>query len=220
MRPIIIMAALATALSACGGTADPKANNAANKPANAVANAANTAAAPAVEPGKMFVKWMADGNMSRSKDITIKQGLVRMSTEAPAAAKKNKLVVYDLILANYTFDPANLPGAMPKQYGDTLIVVQLIGDKDASPDGPPKAAAYPAGSAADGDNKSGKVWNILIKYSDDGVKDGKIMADSPKGTRQGQLKITSVDGGKLTGEIDVYDEAGKVKGSFTADLPK
>ena len=213
MKKLVLLFAVFAA--ACGViTKKPPANTAANEPAN------TTATMAADTPGKMYVKWTEGANKTRSKDITIKQGLVRMGTEGPDAAKKNKLVIYDLILANYTFDPTNLPGAMPKQYGDTLIVVQVVGNKDAKQDGPPAVGTYPAGSSADPANVAGKVWNIMIRYSDDGLKDGKIMADGPKGPRQGQLKITSVADGKMTGEIEIFDDAGKVKGSFVADMPK
>lgn len=168
-------------------------------------------------PGKLTFKFKMIGN-DVTKELAVKQGSVFVNDIVPKQGSSLRPMDYFINLANYDF-PQKASEAYPKKDGDILIVIQVLGDKDATEKTPLKAGDYPASQAADGENVFGKAWHMQIRYFDEGrIKESYIDASYPKGTRKGSVKINPIAGDALSGEVDISDDNGSLKGTFTGKL--
>lgn len=169
-------------------------------------------------PGKLSFKFKMMGN-DVTKELTVKQGSVFVNDIIPKQGSAVRLMDYFVNLANYDFDPKKASEAYPKKDGDILIVIQVLGDKDATEKTPIKAGDYPASQAADGENVFGKAWHMQVRYFEEGrIKESYIDASYPKGTRRGSVKINPISGDAFSGEVDISDDNGSLKGTFTGKL--
>jgi hypothetical protein len=168
-------------------------------------------------PGKLTFKFKMMGN-DVTKELTVKQGSVFVNDIIPKPGSSVRPMDYQINLANYDF-PQKSSEAYPKKDGDILIVIQVLGDKDATEKTPIKAGDYPASQAADGENVFGKAWHMQIRYFEEGrIKESYIDASYPKGTRKGSVKVNPISGDAFSGEVDISDDNGSLKGTFTGKL--
>jgi hypothetical protein len=169
-------------------------------------------------PGKLTFKFKSMGN-DVTKEITVKQGTVFVNDIIPKSGSSVKIMDYFINLANYDLDPQKQSEAYPKKDGDILVVIQVLGDKDATEKTPLKAGDYPAALPADGENVFGKAWHMQIRYFEEGkIKETYIDATYPKGTRKGSVKVNPISGDAFSGEVDISDDFGSLKGTFTGKL--
>jgi hypothetical protein len=168
-------------------------------------------------PGKLTFKFKMMGN-DVTKELTVKQGSVFVNDIIPKSGSSVKIMDYFINLANYDFD-AKASEAYPKKDGDVLIVIQVLGDKDATEKTPLKAGDYAASQAADGENVFGKAWHMQVRYFEEGkIKESYIDAVYPKGARKGSVKVNPISGDAFSGEVDISDDSGSLKGTFTGKL--
>lgn len=169
-------------------------------------------------PGKLTFKFKSMGK-DVTKELTVKQGSVFVNDIIPKSGSSVKIMDYFITLANYDFDSTKMYEAYPKKDGDVLIVVQVLGDKAATEKTPLKAGEYPASQAADGENVFGKAWHMQIRYFEEGkIKETYIDAVYPKGTRKGSVKVNPISGDAFSGEVDMSDDIGSLKGTFNGKL--
>ncbi len=206
IRALCLVIVAASLLTACGGAGTSKSGGTAesNGPAKLTAKF----------PDYVNGEWI-----EVTQELTVTQGSVYALEITPKTGSSLKIVDYQIVASNYENDP--LKYEPPKKEGDIKVTIQVLGDKDATLTTPPKAGTYEASQISDGENVYGKAWHILITYFEGGkIKSGSINADYPTGTRAGFVKITSVSGEKLRGEIDLtMSKKGSVKGTFFAKLP-
>lgn len=81
-------------------------------------------------PGKLTFKFKMIGN-DVTKELTVKQGSVFVNDIVPKQGSSLRPMDYFINLANYDF-PQKASEAYPKKDGDILIVIQVLGDKDAT----------------------------------------------------------------------------------------
>jgi hypothetical protein len=169
-------------------------------------------------PGKLTFKFKMMGN-DVTKELTVKQGSVFVNDIIPKTGSSVRVMDYFINLANYDFDSKKPSEAYPKKDGDILIVIQVLGDKDATEKTPIKAGNYPASQVADGENVFGKAWHMQVRYFEEGrIKESYIDASYPKGPRKGSVKVNPISGDALSGEVDMSDDTGSLKGTFTGKL--
>jgi hypothetical protein len=152
--------------------------------------------------------------------LTVTQGSVQVFEITPKTGSALKAIDYVIVASNYETDPRKFE--FPKKEGDIKISIHVLGDKDATLSTPLKTGTYEAFQLSEGENVYGKTWHILIQYFAAGkIQSASINADYPKGTRKGFVKIISVSGDMLRGEVDLTtSEKGSLKGSFFAKLPE
>lgn len=169
-------------------------------------------------PGKLTFTFKSMGK-DVTKEFTVKQGSVFVNDIIPKSGSSVRIMDYFINLANYDFDPKKASEAYPKKDGDILIAIQVLGDKDATEKTPLKAGDYQASQTADGENVFGKAWHMQVRYFEEGkIKESYIDAVYPKGTRKGSVKINPISGDVFSGDVDMSDDSGSLKGTFTGKL--
>jgi len=196
MKTLYLIIGLSLFLTACGGSGT---------------GTGVTASAP-----KLDVKV---GGKATTLDV--KSGVVNPSEMVSTAPGKPdlKTSAHTIYIANYEMD-ATSPGWMnkPMTAPDQMRVdIQLTGEDGTTKDSPFKVGTY----AAQADKISGvRVVNIR-SFADGKQTDSRF--DSLMGNKDkkaaGEVKITSVTGDTVSGEIDLTEGDKSIKGAFTAKLP-
>jgi hypothetical protein len=200
IRALVLVVAAASLLTACGGAGTGRSGGESNG------------------PGKLTAKFDMTGK-EVTRELIPKSGAVNAFSIIPKSGSSVNIIDYQINLANYDLDPQTLSAGYPKKDGDLRIDIQVLGDKDATEKTPIKAGTYPANLPADGENVYGKAWHVIIRYFEDGkIKDSGLNAAYPRGARKGFVKINSISGGVLTGEIDLSDDHASIKGTFSAKV--
>lgn len=118
-----------------------------------------------------------------------------------------------IVLANYDLDTSFGMNSMnkPVTAADQIRVsFQLVGDE-----GTDDKAAIKTGSYSPKSEKFAKVDYITVAYFADG-KESSVSFDTKK--TNGEIKITSVSGDTVSGEIDLTEGERSVKGKFAAKM--
>lgn len=118
-----------------------------------------------------------------------------------------------IVLASYDLDTSAGMNSMnkPVKAADEIrVAFQLVGDE-----GTDDKAAIKAGSYTTKAEKFGKVDYVTVAYFADG-KESSNSFDIAK--TNGEVKITSVSGDSVSGEIDLTEGDRSIKGKFTAKL--
>lgn len=148
------------------------------------------------------------------KDFEVKKGLV---TPLAITLDSKPIVRYIIDVTDFDFDN-NSSSAKPKDDKQTAIEISLFGDSGDTVDSPLKVKTFElSASSAKVDEKYGKVSNVIVKV----FKDGKVEETSLTYNAKGTVKINSVSGDTVSGEVDItQDTGGKLKGNFTAQMRK
>lgn len=148
------------------------------------------------------------------KDFEVKKGLV---TPLAITLDSKPIVRYIIDVTDFDFDN-NSSSAKPKDDKQTAIEISLFGDSGDTVESPLKVKTFELSAAsAKVDEKYGKVSNIIVKV----FKDGKVEETSLAYNAKGTVKINSVSGDTVSGEVDItQDNGGKLKGNFTAQMRK
>ena len=157
----------------------------------------------------------------KSTTLDVKSGVVNPSEMVSTAPGKPdlKTSAHTIYIANYELD-ASSPGWMnkPLTTPDQIRVdIQLTGEESTTKDSPFKVGAY----AAQADKTNG-VRVVKIRTLADG-KQTDTNFESLMGYKDkkaaGEVKITSVTGDTVSGEVDLTEGDKSLKGAFTAKLP-
>jgi hypothetical protein len=200
-HPGIVVVCIALFLAACGES----------KPPAAPAGKAPAAAVPAKAAGeKLALK--ADG-----KDLTMdmKSGVMRVGEQKDSDPKRSH-AIYMFVLANYdlTTNSSELMKTLTNS-ADARVAFKLLGPAASGKDTPLAPGAYSTeGSWPKFDND---------QYSITTVADGKaavaMSQNFPANATKGEVKITSVAGDNVKGEINITTaDKIAIKGNFTAKI--
>lgn len=126
------------------------------------------------------------------------------------------IVQYVIDLTDFESDVN--PTKKPNDEKQTLITISLFGDSGATAETPLRTGTfelYP--SFATVDQKYSKISNVATTT----FKDGKTEEYSFITKANGTIKINSVSGDAVSGEVDLSQEnGGSIKGNFTARMKK
>lgn len=128
-------------------------------------------------------------------------------------AKITKASSNYIVLASYDLDTSAGMNSMnkPVTAADQIrVAIQLVGDEGTDDKTPIKVGSYTTKA-----EKFGKVDYVTVAYFADG-KESSNSFDIRK--TDGEVKITSVSGDTVSGEIDLTEGERSVKGKFTAKL--
>lgn len=118
-----------------------------------------------------------------------------------------------IVLASYDLDTSAGMNSMnkPVKAADEIrVAFQLVGDE-----GTDDKSAIKAGSYTTKADKFGKVDYVTVAYFADGKESSNSFDIAKTG---GEVKITSVSGDTVSGEIDLTEGERSIKGKFTAKL--
>jgi hypothetical protein len=116
-------------------------------------------------------------------------------------------------VANYDLDAGNFAMTLDKPLTSDeqlRVTFSLVGEQGGTEKTPPKAGTYSAKA-----DKFMKVEDVGI-VSRKGGADSKVWLD--RSTLTGEVKVTSVSGDTISGDIDVSAGETTIKGSFTAKI--
>lgn len=192
---------LAIGLIACGGAAS---------------NSTATAPKP-VFTGKLTSNLKLPNSAELVNEFDVKQGMLK-AWKADTYMKNVKVngTTHEFYITNYDFKHGGGEGEIgPKSDKDAALKFEVITEKDQ----PLKVGTYPAANPSDEANIIGKTRSVYVRYMLNGKpKSGSSTADYPHGTRKGMVKIDSINGDMVTGEIDISDDATSFKGTFSAQI--
>ena len=159
----------------------------------------------------LHVKSPATGE----KDMTVKSGFAFAVTKTftDTSNKITTAATYNVYAANYDLDGSFFAQTInkPMTADDNLrVTFSLVGDQGGTEKSALMAGTYSA--KADKFMKAETVGIISRK----GGADNTVWLD--RGTVTGDVKVTSVSGDTLAGEIDLTSGETTIKGSFTAKI--
>ena len=164
--------------------------------------------------GKFSMDFNTKAKTEVKKDFEVKKGVF-----LPLAINVDSkpIIRYIIELTDFEFDP-NSSSAKPKDDKQTSIEIALFGDADDTAETPLRVKTFEvAPPFAKVDEKYGKVSNVAVTI----FKDGKTEETSLSYNAKGTVKINSVAGETITGEVDLtQDDGAKIKGNFTAQMKK
>lgn len=164
--------------------------------------------------GKISAQYKTNyTNFEVKRDLEIKKGVV---TPQQIDLDKTPIVRYIIDLTDFEYDANS--SEKPKDDKQTLITIELFGDSGGTRDTPLRTGTFEISSPGSkvGD-KFGKINNVMATI----FKDGKTDIYSFTFNAKGNVKINSVSGDSVTGEVDLTQEnGGKIKGNFTAKIVK
>lgn len=197
----VFAAIIACCFTGCGGAAS---------------NSTASAAKPAFT-GKLTSNLKLPNSPEFINEFDVKQGML-MAWKADTFMKDAKVngTTHEFYITNYEFKHGGMEGErLPKSDKDAALKFEVITEKGQ----PLKVGTYPAANPSDGANIIGKTRSVYVRYMLDGKpKSGSSTADYPHGTRKGMVKIDSINGDMVTGEIDISDDANSFKGTFSAQI--
>jgi len=159
----------------------------------------------------LHVKSAATGE----KDLAIKSSYAFAVTKSFTDTSNNITMAsaYNVYAANYDLDAANFAMTLnkPLTADDQLRVeFSLIGEQGTDGKTPPKAGTYSAKA-----DKFMKVETVGL-VSRKGAADSKVWLD--RSTLTGEVKVTSVSGDTMSGDVDLTAGDTTIKGSFTTKI--
>jgi hypothetical protein len=159
----------------------------------------------------LHVKSPATGE----KDMAMKSGYAFGVTKTftDATGKMTTAASYNVYAANYDLDGSFFAQTInkPMTSDDNLrVTFSLVGDEGGTEKTALKAGTYSA--KADKFMKAESVGIVSRK----GGADNTVWLD--RGTVTGEVKVTSVSGDTINGEVDLTSGATSIKGSFTAKI--
>lgn len=164
--------------------------------------------------GKISAQYKTNyTNIEVKRDLEIKKGVV---TPQQIDLDKTPIVRYIIDLTDFEYDANS--SEKPKDDKQTLITIELFGDSGGTKDTPLRTGTFEISSpGAKVGDKFGKINNVMATIFKDGKTDGYSFTFNAKGN----VKINSVSGDTVTGEVDLTQEnGGKIKGNFTAKMKK
>jgi hypothetical protein len=159
----------------------------------------------------LHVKSAATGE----KDLAVKSSYASAVTKS-FTDTTNKITTapsYRVYAANYDLDAANFAMTLDKPLtsDDHLrVVFSLVGEQGGNEKTPPKAGTYSAKA-----DKFMKVEDVAL-VSRKGGTDSKMWLD--RSTLTGDVKVTSVSGDTMSGDVDLSAGETSIKGSFTSKV--
>lgn len=159
----------------------------------------------------LHVKSAATGE----KDLAVKSSYTFAVTKTftDTTGKMTTAPSYRVYAANYDLDAANLAMTLDKPLTTDdyfRVVFSLVGEQGGNEKTPPKAGSYSAKA-----DKFMKVEDVAI-VSRKGGTDSKVWLD--RSTLTGDVKVTSVSGDTMSGDVDLSAGETSIKGSFTAKI--
>ena len=159
----------------------------------------------------MHVRSPATGE----KDMTVKSGYAFAVTKTftDTAGKMTTAATYNVYTANYDLDSSFFAQTMnkPMTSDDQMrVVFSLVSDEGGTEKSPAKAGTYSAKA-----DKFMKVESVGIVSRKGGAEDKGWVERS---TLTGDVKVTSVSGDRITGEVDLTSGGTSIKGPFTAKI--
>ena len=192
---LIVLVLLSVLIVSLAGCNKPGGNSEGNKPAGNILQLKYTG----VDKREMPVKsGYAFADTKTFTDVTRK-----MTTAAS----------YRVYAASYDLDSSNFAQTMDKPLAsdDQLrVTFSFVGDAGGNDKSPAKAGDYSAKA-----DKYMKVEDVSIVSRKSGADDKQWFDRS---TLTGTVKITSVSGDTITGEVDLSDKDRMIKGPFTAKI--
>jgi len=161
--------------------------------------------------GRMRVKSAATGE----KDIAEKSGYAFAVTKSftDISGKLSTAPSYRVYLANYDLDSAFFAQTLDKPFtsdDQIRVVFSLVGDQGGTEKTAARAGTYSAKA-----DKFMKVEDAAIVARKGGA-DNKQSLD--RSTLSGDVKVSSVSGDTITGEIDLTSGDMSIKGPFSAKI--
>lgn len=205
MKKLLLMVTASLFISGCGGGAG---SNSASSSSATSSSASNAGA------NKIEIKI-------KDKTYTLEQKSAYLYSDDMTINMPDKNVKtadHGIIVANYDLDMSLGPFMAAKKMtapGNIRIGIKLQDKADTNKDAPPSAGEY----ASKYPDEFMKFFNVFIyTYADGKDEENKILGgyDNVKGG----VKINSVNGDTVTGEIDIANQDNSVKGSFTAKIWK
>jgi hypothetical protein len=149
------------------------------------------------------------------KDLALKSGYAFAVTKSftDASGKVTTAPSYRVYLANYDLDAANFAMTLDKPLTSEehfRVVFSLVGEQGGNEKTPLKAGTYSAKA-----DKFMKVEEVVI-VSRKGATDNKVWIE--RNSLTGAVKVTSVSGDTITGDVDLSSGETTIKGSFTAKI--
>lgn len=202
MKRLLGTACLVIAVAACSKT-EPAAGG------GTASTGSTTTTTAATAPAGFSLK--ADG-----KDLTmsVKSGVMRVG-EQKVKEVKDSHALYMFTLGSYDLTNGTELSKELTTAGDVRVSFQLLGAPGSGKETPLTPGTFTTETGAPGfDNQ---MWSIAT------VADGKqkmaMAQDFPMTDTKGQVKILSVEGDTVKGEIDIKTSTTlAVKGSFTAKI--
>lgn len=159
----------------------------------------------------LHVKSPATGE----KDVTVKSGFAFAVTKTftDTTGKMTTAASYNVYVANYDLDGSFFAQTInkPMSSDDNLrVTFSLVGDEGGTEKTALKAGTYSAKA-----DKFMKVESVGIVSRKGGAEDKGWIE---RGTLTGDVKVTSVSGDTITGEVDLTSGDTTIKGSFTAKI--
>jgi hypothetical protein len=159
----------------------------------------------------LHVKSAAAGE----KDLAVKTAFADPVTKTftDINGKMTTAGVYNFHAANYDLDSGRFGASLnnPMPADDSIrVMFSLVGEEGTKEDSPLKAGTYSAKA-----DKYMKVETVGIVTRKGGTE---IKNWFDRSTLTGEVKISSVSGDSVSGDIDVTANDGVVKGSFTAKI--
>ncbi len=150
--------------------------------------------------------------LDMKKDFEAKKGLV-----SPLSLNVDSKPIIRYMIDLTDFDEAN-PSSKPKDDKQTLVTISLFGKSGDTAETPLRTGTfelYP--QYAKVDEKYDRVSNVTATVFKDGKTEEYSFTNGGKGT----VKINSVSGDTVSGEVDLTQEnGGSIKGNFTAQMKK
>jgi hypothetical protein len=149
------------------------------------------------------------------KDLAVKSGGAFAVTKTFTDVNRNITTApsYRVYVANYDLDTANFGLTMNKPLASddqVRVTFCIVGDVGGNEKTPPKAGTYPAKA-----DKYMKAEDVSIVTRKDG-KDNEVFFD--RSGLAGEVKVTSVSGDTISGEVDLTSGEMSMKGPFTAKV--
>lgn len=193
MGKYLLMIVLSLLLTACGGSGTIGTSSGAGKLS-------------------MQFKPTTVSKLDMKKDFEAKKGLV-----SPLAINVDSKPIIRYMIDLTDFDEAN-PSSKPKADNQTLVTIALFGKSGDTADTPLRTGTFElAPQYAKVDDKYDRISNVYGNVFKDGKTEEYSFTNGAKGT----VKINSVSGDTVSGEVDLTQEnGGSIKGNFTAQMKK
>jgi len=192
MKKILLVLCVGLLIAACGGTGGPSSGL-----------------------GKLSMQFKPNtiSKLDMQKDLAVKKGMI---TPLSLNVDSKPIIRYMIDLTDFEYDGISAP--KPKDDSQMMITISLFGKSGDTAETPLRTGTfelYP--QFANVDQKYDRISNVTAAV----FKDGKTEEYSFAGNAKGTVKINSVSGDTVTGEVDLtQDNGGSIKGNFTAQMKK
>ncbi|HEX8846899.1 MAG TPA: hypothetical protein VF791_19815 [Pyrinomonadaceae bacterium] len=162
--------------------------------------------------GAQKLELKADG---KDSTMEVKSGVMQVTAQ-DHSNPEYQAAIFNFTLANYELKTnGDLARTLTKPE-ETRVYFKLYGDKGTDKNAPLKPGTYKA------DAKSFPMYDptsLAIIGSADGKQTVALSQNSPANDTKGEVKITSVEGDTVKGEINIMTGSSiAAKGSFTAKI--